>query len=147
MSLEWGLGGKVKLRRSGLLTDLLPVSGKGHRLVGAIWPRMGVTKTFAQAHAWSSVARAVLPEGTWVLPIKEQVWGGGEGWWWISVSCGPLKPATHLIFLWNAWVPKASVWLSWSPRGDDWVSSEFCLLISFFPLGPARGQELSHRGY
>lgn len=147
MSLEQGLGGKVKLRGSGLLTDLLPVSGKGHRLVGAIWPRMGVTKTFAQAHAWSSVARAVLPEGTWMLPIKEQVWGGGEGWWWISVSCRPLKPVTHLIFLWNAWVPKASVWLSWSPRGDDWVSSEFCLLISFFPLGPARGRELSHGGY
>lgn len=139
MLLEQYLGRKVKLRKSGLLTDLLPVSGKGHWLVDAIWRWIGVTKKSVQAHVWSTVTSAVSPEGTWVLPIEEQVWG------WISVSCGPLKPTTHLIIPWNTWVSRAPTCVTlWTPGGKDWFSSEFCLLISFFPPWTTSWSEVCH---
>ena len=64
------------------------MSGKGHPLADAIWPRKEATKTCSPAHAWYTVTGSMLPGSTSVPPVGEQF--SGEGIW---SSWGPLKLA------------------------------------------------------
>ena len=111
---------KVKHGNSRLLATSFPVSGKGHPLADAIWPRKEATKTCSPAHAWSTVTGSMLPESTSVPPVGEQF--SGEG---IRSSWGPLKLAYLLSLGIQGSLKRLCNFLGKT------VSCEFCLSTSF----------------